>query len=78
MKFSLNPCYTGTYASSLDALDIRSLQEGLNPCYTGTYASRLSGARFDGVLEDVLILVILELTLRVDRVANHKVIQRQS
>ncbi len=60
----LNPCYTGTYASSRVAELAKRLERiGLNPCYTGTYASRGAGPG-DPRGEAVLILVILELTLR--------------
>ena len=62
----LNPCYTGIYSTSeLGMKLIVSELVGLNPCYTGIYSTRLMANNDELLLSLVLILVILEYTLRV-------------
>ena len=67
---SLNPCFSGTYSQRIvDALNTAQ-QRSLNPCFSGTYSQSIMPASLEELDGKVLILVLVEHTLRVKEV-NH-------
>ena len=65
-SFGLNPCFNGRYSQSLRLM--RSLtycnKKRLNPCFNGRYSQRLLRCATLSTLTLVLILVLMEDTLR--------------
>ena len=61
----LNPCFNGRYSQSMDKSIKLEFSERLNPCFNGRYSQSYFD-HFDlDELSDVLILVLMEDTLRV-------------
>ena len=63
---SLNPCFNGRYSQS-DSLETRiRVLRRLNPCFNGRYSQRVWTC-VQTKMHSVLILVLMEDTLRVKR-----------
>ena len=60
----LNPCFNGRYSQSKLQDMIKLCVFGLNPCFNGRYSQRVTKG-FDVDMNAVLILVLMEDTLRV-------------
>ena len=61
---SLNPCFNGRYSQRAQ-LHTRKSQRSLNPCFNGRYSQRTATAQSEEQAKPVLILVLMEDTLRV-------------
>ena len=62
---SLNPCFNGRYSQSMKyIIRILAMIPSLNPCFNGRYSQRWIVTSLIDV-QDVLILVLMEDTLRV-------------
>ena len=59
----LNPYYTGSYSMSYPNLQKRVAEYCLNPYYIGSYSMRSLSAYHGQDADEVLILIILEVTL---------------
>ena len=64
MKRGLNPCFNGRYYQRLLPLSLTECRPCLNPCFNGRYYQRAMSTD-DGVSIRVLILVLMEDSLRV-------------
>ena len=68
-KRGLNPCFSGTYSQRTRMAVSRVRMRSLNPCFSGTY-SQSYDVRSELFPLDVLILVLVEHTLRGNTLAN--------
>ena len=66
----LNPCFNGRYSQSRFSL-WRQQKESLNPCFNGRYSQRLNNIHYL-CTENVLILVLMEDTLRVKKSSGRR------
>ena len=62
----LNPCFNGRYSQSREVHSYNYSRRGLNPCFNGRYSQR-NKKKFGSKIQKVLILVLMEDTLRVTR-----------
>ena len=62
---SLNPCFNGRYSQSARIATRFIVLDGLNPCFNGRYSQSLL-KKWLRILTEVLILVLMEDTLRVE------------
>ena len=63
MLKGVNPCFNGRYSQRFRSFKKFNLVKGLNPCFNGRYSQSRNGG-WQGVLYSVLILVLMEDTLR--------------
>ena len=62
---SLNPCFNGRYSQSQFTITSPvSKALGLNPCFNGRYSQSVQRIQRDSLQGEVLILVLMEDTLR--------------
>ena len=62
-RTSLNPCFSGTYSQRAQ-MNVSRIDVSLNPCFSGTYSQRSLPKQSSMSLSLVLILVLVEHTLR--------------
>ena len=63
-KKGLNPCFNGRYSQSNDFYKQVYVTNGLNPCFNGRYSQRTKNNESEKQVVNVLILVLMEDTLR--------------
>ena len=68
--WGLNPCFNGRYSQSSVTGYICKDADGLNPCFNGRYSQRDDDDDITSVLAAVLILVLMEDTLREQRLVS--------
>ena len=61
---SLNPCFNGRYSQRFGSKIQNLLKVGLNPCFDGRYSQSYKDTIVDALNSKVLILVLMEDTLR--------------
>ena len=61
---SLNPCFSGTYSQRMSVEEFLAKTGSLNPCFSGTYSQSRVIQEYGANGELVLILVLVEHTLR--------------
>ena len=60
----LNPCFNGRYSQRVAEYKQARVFKSLNPCFNGRYSQRRKKTMFTYILNSVLILVLMEDTLR--------------
>ena len=64
LKVGLNPCFDGRYSQRFGSKIQNLLKVGLNPCFDGRYSQSYKDTIVDALNSKVLILVLMEDTLR--------------
>ena len=65
MLAGLNPCFNGRYSQSIHIVALFGIAlSGLNPCFNGRYSQRMKKKQGKALVSSVLILVLMEDTLR--------------
>ena len=64
---SLNPCFNGRYSQRNPNVFLQIEDVGLNPCFNGRYSQRYFKQYLLRLVAAVLILVLMEDTLRGSR-----------
>ena len=70
----LNPCFNGRYSQSASFSCIHHFHTCLNPCFNGRYSQRLQST-IKQMIRQVLILVLMEDTLRVNVVPQENYVR---
>ena len=60
----LNPCFNGRYSQRLLSFVMMRMLHCLNPCFNGRYSQSIHIVALFGIALSVLILVLMEDTLR--------------
>ena len=68
LRKSLNPCFNGRYSQSVAEFKDWLAANRLNPCFNGRYSQRCNEKFIIRGILTVLILVLMEDTLRVIRI----------
>ena len=60
----LNPCFNGRYSQRIRQVNRNTYVVCLNPCFNGRYSQRVYSNNITDSINNVLILVLMEDTLR--------------